>query len=85
MKDGTCPMCKSNEVYMTEKNTNLDIGDGRGLSFDADGGPRVSGIYYFDTYVCVSCGYTAMFAKAARADFPGLSLLKNAKGWKKAG
>jgi hypothetical protein len=37
---------------------------------------RASGIYYFDT--------TAIFAKAS-AGSPGLSSLKNVRGWKKAG
>jgi len=36
MKDGHCPMCKSNEVYMTEKENNLSSGGVEGLSFSAE-------------------------------------------------
>ena len=74
MKDGNCPMCKSNEVYMTENKDNLRAGTVEGLFFSAGGGSSV--IYYFDT--------TAIFAKAS-AGSPGLSSLKNAMGRKKAG
>jgi len=69
---------------MTEKNDNVDIGDVRGLSFSAGEG-RASVLYYFDTYVCLNCGYTAMFTNVTYAGSQGLSLLKNARGWKKAG
>jgi hypothetical protein len=49
--------------------------------------------YHFDTYVCLNCGYTVLFAKATLSSikgFPlagsqGLSFLKKALGWKKAG
>ena len=75
MKDGNCPMCKSNEVYMKENKDNLRAGTVKGLFF-LEGECRASGIYYFDT--------TAIFAKAS-AGGPGLSSLKNAMGWKKAG
>jgi hypothetical protein len=84
MKNGICPMCKSDEVYMTGDKLNLDIGDGRGLSFSAGEG-RASDVYYFDTYVCLSCGYTAMFAKASLNASQGLAPIKMAKGWRKAG
>jgi len=77
-------MCNSNEVYMTEKNTNLDVGDARGLSFDASAG-RESDVFYFDTYVCLACGYTALFAHSGRAMPLGLAVLKKVKGWKKVG
>ena len=83
MKDGNCPMCKSNDVYMTENSNTLRGGSAEGLRFEAGEG-RASSLYCFDTYVCLNCGYTAMFAKPAAAGFPGLSLLRNAKGWKKA-
>ncbi len=93
MKDGICPMCKSNEVYMTENRKNLDVGDAAGLSFSAGEGRSPDVNYHFDTYVCLNCGYTAMFAKATSAGIKGFSLagsqglsfLKKAMGWKKAG
>jgi predicted nucleic-acid-binding Zn-ribbon protein len=85
MKSGTCLMCKSNEVYMTEKNNNLDVGDAAGLSFSAGEQGRAPNYFFFDTYVCLNCGYTAMFARDAFPGGPGLSFLKIAKGWKKVG
>jgi hypothetical protein len=86
MKDGICPMCKSREVYMTEKKDNLFIGGGNSLSFEAGEG-RESNVFHLDTYVCLNCGYTALLAKAYfhNAESQGLATLKNAKGWKKAG
>jgi hypothetical protein len=68
---------------MPENKDNLRAGTVEGLFFSA-GECRASGIYYFDTYVCLNCGFTAIFAKASAAS-PGLSSLKNAMGWKKAG
>ncbi len=89
MKDGICPMCKSNEVYMNDAlymGGNVPPRGYSGFGFSAGEG-RASNVFYFDTYVCLNCGYTAMFAKADFHDAgsEGLSTLKNAKGWKKAG
>ena len=86
MKDGICPMCKSNEVYMNEKEDTLYIGGGNSFGFSAGEG-RASNVFNFDTYVCLNCGYTALFAKAHfhSPESQGLSTLKNAKGWKKMG
>jgi predicted nucleic-acid-binding Zn-ribbon protein len=85
MKDGICPLCRSSEVYMTENKDNLRASDNE-LKFNADEGRNT--VYYgFNTYVCLNCGYTAMFAKVVRystKDNPGLAFLKSAKGWKKA-
>ncbi len=85
MKDEICPMFMSNEVYMTEKDNTLAVGDRRGLSFSAREQGRAPDYYYFDTYVCLNCDYTANFARDAFAGGLGLSFLKIAKGWKKAG
>jgi hypothetical protein len=90
MKNGICPMCHSNEVYMTDDEDALTSGakgDGLGFSADAD---RVTGYYKFDTYVCLTCGYTAIFAHPTnlegyiKGNPPGLAFLEKAKGWKKA-
>jgi hypothetical protein len=92
MKDGICPMCKSNEVYMSENDKSRG-GSVDEVAFSA-GETRSPDVYYsFDTYVCLNCGYTAMFAKAILSSikgFPlagsqGLSFLKKARGWKKVG
>jgi hypothetical protein len=57
MKDGNCPMYKSNEVCMTENKGNLRAGTVEGLFFLRRGEGQASAIYYFDT--------TAIFAKAS--------------------
>ena len=41
MKDGNCPMCKSNEVYMTDNKDNLRAGTVEGLFFFGGGGSSV--------------------------------------------
>lgn len=86
MKDGICPMCKSNEVYMTEKRVKEDTHDPRHLAFDAGEG-RAANVFHFDTYVCLDCGYMALFAKPYyhNPESQGLATLKNANGWNKAG
>ena len=86
MKNGTCSMCKSNEVYMTEDMNNLTAGSGSGLSFYAIVGQEKDS-FYFDTYICLACGYTAIFAHSTKVkgNPSGLALLKKTKGWKKAG
>lgn len=86
-------MCKSNEVYVTENRDNLRAGSLDGLAFSAGEGRSTDVYYGFDTYVYLNCGYTAMFAKATSsgikglplAGSQGLSFLKKAMGWKKAG
>ena len=37
MKDGNCPICKSNEVYLTENKDNLRAGTVEGLFFFGGG------------------------------------------------
>jgi hypothetical protein len=89
MKNGICSMCQSNEVYMTEDEHTLVGGMGGGLSFSASA-DRETGYYTFDTYVCLTCGYTAMFAHPTnlegyiKGNPPELTFLQKAKGWKKA-
>lgn len=86
MKDGICPMCRSDEVYMNEDEHTLFIGGPNTFGFMA-GEDRAANIFDFDTYVCLNCGYTALFAKAHfhNPESQGLATLKNAKGWNKAG
>jgi rubredoxin len=79
MKDGTCPMCGSNEVYMTEDFDTLEA-RGDNLHFQAMQGSD-TGIFQFDTYVCTVCGFTAMFAKGDQ----DLYFLRAADNWRKAG
>jgi predicted DNA-binding helix-hairpin-helix protein len=84
MKDGICPMCESSDVYMSQKEKSMGDGDVRALTFSAGEGRAIDAYYYLDTYVCVDCGYTAMFARSFDGS-PGLSLLKNALRWTKVG
>ncbi len=88
MKNGNCHMCQSNEVYMSEAEDILVTGGHGGLSFSAVANQE-TGYFKFDTYVCLSCGYTAVFAHPSNLEgyikgkLPELTFLQKAKGWKK--
>jgi hypothetical protein len=83
MKNGICPMCHSNEVYMTDDEDNLSA-HGKLVFFGWI--DREMAGYMSDLYVCLTCGYMALFARPF--DFKGkhqeLTFLEKAKGWKKA-
>jgi hypothetical protein len=83
MKNGVCPMCQSNEVYMTDNDDNL--GEDGLLIFSAEAG-REMGSYASDLYVCLTCCYMALFASpiVLKGKHKELTFLKEAKGWKKA-
>jgi hypothetical protein len=76
-------MCQSNEVYMTDNDDNLSP-DGM-LMFSGFVG-REMGNYHSDLYVCLHCGYMALFAHPTvyKGKQKELMFLQNAKGWKKA-
>jgi len=82
MKNGICPMCQSNEVYMTEDDDNLSP-DGM-LMFSGAKDREFAG-YNSNLYVCLSCGYMALFAlpTVLKGKHQELTFLKEAKGWKK--
>jgi ribosomal protein S27AE len=73
MKNGLCPMCQSNDVFMTDNDDNL--GENGSLMFSGFVG-REMGSYHSDLYVCLNCGYMGKHQE--------LIFLQNAKGWKKA-
>jgi hypothetical protein len=83
MKNGICPMCQSNEVYMTDNDDNL--GERGSLRF-AGWIDREMGSYHSDLYVCLNCGYMALFARPSvyKGKHQELTFLQNAEGWKKA-
>jgi hypothetical protein len=83
MKNGVCPMCQSNEVYMTDNDDNL--GEDGLLIFSGEAG-REMGSYASDLYVCLNCGYMALFASpiVLKGKHKELTFLKEANGWKKA-
>ena len=83
MQNGICPMCQSNEVYMTDNDDNL--GEHGSLMFSGFIG-REMGSYHSDLYVCLNCGYMALFARPSvyKGKHQELIFLQNAKGWKKA-
>ena len=82
MKNGICPMCQSNEVYMTEDDDNLGS-DGL-LMFSGETDREVAS-YASDLYVCLTCGYIALFARPTeyKGKHQELTFLEKAKGWKK--
>lgn len=76
MKNGTCPKCNSNTVYIKRK----------GMSF-GDGGVHVyipsqlaSRPVPVDNYLCTTCGYFESYV-ADKAKLEAVA----AKDWKKAG
>jgi hypothetical protein len=83
MKNGVCPMCQSNEVYMTDDEDNLSPD---GLMMFYGFVDREMGSYASDLYVCLTCGYMALFASpiVLKGKHKELTFLKEAKGWKKA-
>jgi len=76
-------MCQSSEVYMTDDDDNTSP-DGM-MTFSGFIG-REMGTYHSDLYVCLSCGYMALFARPTvyKGKHQELTFLQNAKGWKKA-
>jgi hypothetical protein len=83
MKNGICPMCQSNEVYMTDDDDNLGE---HGLLMFSGWIDREMGSYASDLYVCLTCGYMALFARPTvyKGKHQELMFLQKAKGWKKA-
>ena len=69
MKDGRCPMCKSGEVYANPKAT-FSAGPNL-VDVDAEGP--------FTAYVCVSCGFTAMYFES----MDDAGALRSTKRWRK--
>jgi hypothetical protein len=79
MKNGHCPMCNSDEVYMTDTFGTLRA-HGDEAHFQAMQGNNQCR-FNFALYVCTNCGFTATYAKSDQ----GLAYLKKADDWKKAG
>ncbi len=79
MKNGICPMCHSNEVYMTDDDDNLGERGSLMFSGEAD---RDLASYHSDLYVCLACGYMALFASPAvyKGKHQELTFLQKAKG-----
>lgn len=70
MRSGSCPKCRSSEVYRNPSGARLSFKNGRALQ-DA----------YFDTYVCLGCGYMEMYADLKGDDVDPAEIRKH---WKKA-
>ncbi len=77
MKNGHCPMCNSSEVYANHSsrffssNAKVYLRDENGAE-----NPRTA----FVAYICVECGFTALYAQ----DMDAIKSLPSAAGWKKA-
>jgi predicted Zn-ribbon and HTH transcriptional regulator len=76
MKDGRCPMCASDNVYENPELTYST--EGKELSLSDDMG-REKIVFSFIPYVCMSCGYVAMYI----SDLNDIKDLPIIKGWKK--
>lgn len=80
MKDGRCPMCNSTEVYANQA-VRFFSSNARVYLRDEDGIESPKSGAVFVPYVCVNCGFTAMFVK----DLEAVQSLPKAKDWKKVG
>jgi predicted nucleic-acid-binding Zn-ribbon protein len=78
MKDGHCPMCKSSEVYSNPyirfygSNTRVYLmAEDRNTKADVQA--------HFTPYICMGCGFTAMYVN----DMNDIKDLPKLEGWKK--
>lgn len=78
MKNGHCPMCNSNEVY-TNPSTRFFSSSARVRLVDDNGAPNPSSIA-FVPYICMNCGFTAMYVEHMN----DIKDLPKTKGWEKA-
>ncbi len=76
MKDGHCPMCHSTEVY-ANSNERFFASNTRVHLSNADGETDIATA--FVPYVCLNCGFTAMYAQ----DMNALKDILKTKGWTK--
>jgi hypothetical protein len=74
MKNGKCPMCNSTEVYTNTESEFVADGDSVEL-YDIDNDLRI----YLTPYVCVKCGFVAMFTD----DADEIADLPDEIGWKR--
>ncbi len=76
MKSGKCPMCASENIYENPELTYST--DGNNLSLSDDMG-REKIVFSFMPYVCMNCGYVAIYI----SDMNDVKDLPKTKGWKK--
>lgn len=70
MRSGTCPKCKSSEVYRNQNGAKFSFRNGRAFQ-EA----------HFDTYVCLGCGYMEFFGNLNGDDVDPAEIRKQ---WKRA-
>ncbi len=73
-----CPMCKSSEVYTT---TEFKFMSSNAALYVRGEMANIVPQTPFVPYICLSCGFTALYAK----DMAALKEIPNTKGWEKAG
>jgi hypothetical protein len=76
MKNGCCPMCQSTDIY-TNPTVNFRASGAYVALEDQWGHEDLE--MAFIPYVCLKCGFTAMYAE----NLDELEELPKAKGWKK--
>ena len=78
MKDGHCPMCNSNEVYANP--TERFLASNTRVHLAIEGGD-VDVSTAFTPYICMNCGFTAMYVK----DMKDIQDIPKTKGWMRVG
>jgi hypothetical protein len=78
MKDGRCPMCNSSEVYA---NPTVRFFSSNAMVYlkDENGDPNPRTGPAFVPYICMNCGFTAMYVQ----DMEAIKDLPKTKGWNK--
>lgn len=79
MKDGHCPMCNSSEVF-SNQTVRFFSSNAKVYLRDENGNPNPKAGPAFVPYICMNCGFTAMFVQ----DMETINDLPKTDGWKKA-
>ena len=78
MKDGRCPMCNSTEVYANHT-VRFFSSNSKVYLRDENGNPNPKTGPAFVPYICINCGYSAMYVQEMEA----ITGLPTTTGWEK--
>jgi predicted nucleic-acid-binding Zn-ribbon protein len=78
MKDGHCPMCNSTEVYANQT-VRFFSSNSKVYLRDENGEPNPRTGTAFVPYICLNCGYSAMYLQ----EMVAIKDLTQTTGWEK--
>ncbi len=79
MKNGKCPMCNSTKVYTNPKAVFTESSESPNFSDVRVYDNENEVLIYLSPYICVSCGFTALYAD----DLDIIKDLPDTDGWEK--